>query len=443
MEQVAIITLGCRLNQSEGDALRMVFAQQGKRVTNLVYPTVNGQNGSMRLNTEPLDIAVINTCAVTEQAVRTSIKWIRRMANLKPKPKIIVTGCLAEIERARLQKENGVDEVFSQSEKIKLIEELETRIDQSAEGCPILPSRARAFLKIQDGCFNRCTYCLPAQIRGEPISKPTSLVEKGVRDLVAMGYQEIVLVGLNLGIYGLDTGTSLFDLLGQLAKIKANFRIRLGCLEPDSFDYRILERFDDFRLCHHLHIPLQSGDDKILNLMQRKYSVAQYEALINRIVDRIPDINLGTDLICGFPGEDDISFSRTVNLIRNLPFGYLHIFPYSPRPKTKAFTIPETVSPKEKKARVNLLRALSRIKSFDYRNRFRGKIREAIIESNQKAITDNYIRVFIPDGNGDRTLHLRPGRITKVRIIEVTGDKTVGQLIETFSKSSKCSNGSK
>ncbi|MEO0084937.1 MAG: hypothetical protein ABIJ94_04370, partial [candidate division WOR-3 bacterium] len=147
MEQVAIITLGCRLNQSEGDALRMVFAQQGKRVTNLVYPTVNGQNGSMRLNTEPLDIAVINTCAVTEQAVRTSIKWIRRMANLKPKPKIIVTGCLAEIERARLQKENGVDEVFSQSEKIKLIEELETRIDQSAEGCPILPSRARAFLK--------------------------------------------------------------------------------------------------------------------------------------------------------------------------------------------------------------------------------------------------------------------------------------------------------
>lgn len=416
--RACVISIGCRLNQAEGDALRMVLKRAGYEVITWqnYYRDVDFAEKSI----QNVDTIIVNTCAVTERAVHTSKKWIRRMASLQPKPRLIVTGCLTEIEfEAALSGrcEKGVDEVISQTQKVKLIED-----------CPILPSRSRAFLKIQDGCLNRCAYCLPAQIRKSLVSKPIATVEKEVKDLVTQGFKEIVLVGLNLGAYGRDCDSSLIDLLAKLAKIDGDFRIRLGCLEPDTFPQAILERFFEFRLCRHLHIPLQSGDDKILNSMGRKYSVVRYQELIDRIVNYIPEINIGTDLITGFPGEDEAGFNRTFNLVKTLPFGYLHIFPYSPRPKTPAFEIPETVNQKEKKMRVNLLRALSRRKSLNYRHRFLNRTLDAIIEPNLVAMADNYVRIFIEPDSGEDPIRTNLGKRTKVLITRVTMDKTFGKL---------------
>ena len=394
-----VITIGCRLNQEEGDALRNLLQQQGYQVTTML---------------KGLDLCIVNTCTVTKSADRTSIKWIKRIAGLKPKPKLIVTGCLAQTAAERLKRIKGVDQVINQIDKVKLIED-----------CPILPVRARVFLKIQDGCCNRCAFCIPSRLRGIPVSKPMPIVEKEVRDLIAQGYQEIVLVGLNLGAYGLDLGSSLVALLKNLTKIKEEFRIRLSSLEPDAIEDELLNRFDEFRLCRHLHIPLQSGDDRILSLMGRRYTVAQYQQLIEKIVGNISDINIGTDLIVGFPSEDDESFNKTLALVRNLPFGYLHAFPYSPRPGTEAFNLRDDIISKEKKRRVNILRALSLEKTLDFRRRFMGKILNVIIEQENRATSDNYIRIFLSQArNGSKT-----GRLAKALITDVRPTQTFGELV--------------
>lgn len=418
MGRAAVITIGCRLNQSEGDALRTLLQKDGNQVvTNIFHRPDDSDNlQDNSFSNQSLDTVLVNTCAVTERASRTSIKWIRRCAGLRPKPRLVITGCLATTDSERLKNISGVDEVIGQTAKVKLI-----------ENCPILPSRARAFLKIQDGCENHCAYCLPAQIRGKPISKPIRQVEHEFKDLLANNYQEIVLVGLNLGIYGMDSGISLVNLLEKLSQSNGEFRIRLGCLEPDVFDDQILERLDEFRLCRHFHIPLQSGDDKILNLMGRKYTVVQYQRLIEKIVSLVPDVNIGTDLIIGFPTEDELSFNQTLNFIRNLPLAYLHVFPYSARPGTDAFKTKETVSTLEKKERVNRLRNLSQEKSLEYRCRFLDKILPVIIEPKAWVMTDNYIRVYITSGYDGKT----PGKLGKVKVTEVKFDRTLGEFLST------------
>jgi threonylcarbamoyladenosine tRNA methylthiotransferase MtaB len=418
MPGAAVVTIGCRLNQSEGDALRTLLQRQGNQVVSKTDWGFENSEGSAEANFDErrLETCIINTCAVTERAASTSIKWIRRIAALKPKPRLVVTGCLAQAEAERLKQIEGVDEVITQNEKVKLVEK-----------CPILPSRARAFLKIQDGCVNRCAYCLPAQIRGAPVSKPISTVEQEMKDLLANGYQEIVLVGLNLGTYGYESGTTLVNLLERIAQIKGDFRIRLGCLEPDSFDDRIIDRFEEFRLCRHLHIPLQSGDDKVLSLMHRKYTITKYRTLIDRFVERIPDINIGSDLMTGFPEEDERSFNQTLAFIRDLPIDYLHVFPYSSRPGTAAYAIKETVNPAKKKERVNILRALGQEKSINYRRRFLNKVLKVITEPGSWVMTDNYIRIFINSkSNGKGS-----GRLAKARVMGVTMDRTLGELVES------------
>ncbi len=416
MKRAAVITIGCRLNQSEGDALRTFLQKQGNQVVSKIYDIDQDSEHSQtnRLINERLDTVFINTCAVTERATNTSIKWVRRFAKLKPKPILVVTGCLAQNEVERIVCIKGVDRVITQSDKLRLI-----------ELCPILPSRTRAFLKIQDGCLNRCAYCLPAKIRGEPVSKPISIVEQEVKDLVQKDYQEIILVGLNLGVYGLDVGISLVTLLEKLSKIKGEFRIRLSSLEPDVFDEKILERFEEFHLCRHFHIPLQSGDDKILNLMGRKYTLVQYQRLIDKLTNRIPDINIGTDLIVGYPAEDELSFDHTLNYIRDLPLSYMHVFPYSPRPGTKAFSIPETVNQKKKKERVKILRELSKNKSFYYRQKFLNKVLRVINEPNSLAVSDNYIRIFITGFSWGKIT----GKLAETLITSVTMDRTIGEIL--------------
>jgi threonylcarbamoyladenosine tRNA methylthiotransferase MtaB len=375
VRRAAVINIGCRLNQSEGDSLRCRLANQGYELADT--PDAFFPN-----------LVIVNTCCVTKEAERSSLNRIRRAAALDPKPELIVTGCMAERDPDRLGRIPGVDRVLSIAEKNRLIADL-----------PVLPARSRAFLKVQDGCCNRCSFCVASTLRPTPRSKPADQVCREARELLSRGFHEIVLVGLNLGSYGLDSRDSLFHLLRALAtdsQLSASTpsRLRLSSIEPETISGDLLELLAELSrtgelahprprspipiLCPHFHIPLQSADDRLLRAMNRRHTADKYRSLVEAILERIPDASIGTDVIAGFPGEDDEAFRRTVRLIEDVPFGYLHVFSYSPRPGTAAFNLGDTVPRPVKKQRVAALRELGARKSTAYRSRFLGQIRMAV-----------------------------------------------------------------
>jgi threonylcarbamoyladenosine tRNA methylthiotransferase MtaB len=377
---IKVITVGCRLNQAEGDQLLRVptGAQFGNSVIN---------NGSQ--------VHIINTCAVTKEAVRTSWKMIRRSLKSKiknQKSKLIVTGCLTTIEREKLLNTPGIDLVITQDEKVALL-----RNEPPLENI-INPKRSRPVVKVQDGCPNDCSFCIARIIRGKPKSVTQDEIRLEIARLVNLGYQEIVLTGLNLGYYGIDFGSSLTQLLKSIPD--RAFRIRLSSIEPDTITDELLELWSSKRLCRHLHVPLQSGDSRILKLMHRKYTPDDYSRLIDKIISSIDGVNIGADIIVGFPYEDESAFLNTLKLARELPFGYLHIFPYSPRPWTEAAKLPDTVAPDVKKERVHILREIALKKKAEFVKKFIGNNLEILVEDNNIGISDNYIRVPGPsDGN--------------------------------------------
>ncbi len=367
-QEIALVkTVGCRLNQAESDCLRGALTVRGFEVVD-------------DLRYVP-DVCYINTCAVTQSAERSSRALIRSVCRLHPKPRVVVLGCWAEREPARIRDLQGVDEVWGNIEKLRFI-----------DGVSPLPVRSRALLKIQDGCDRGCGYCVASRLRGAPVSMPVSRVLDEFSRLVSGGFGEIVLTGLNLGSY--RTGdVDLADLIRRLLKLPGKFRLRLSSVEPDLFTDGLLDVIADPKVCAHFHIPLQSGDDSLLAGMGRGYNTRQYARLVEQIIKRKPDACIGADLIVGFPGEDEASFVRTQAYLNAIPLSYLHVFSYSPRPGTPAFPLGDPVSKKVKAARVTLLRRLSEEKRNAYLLRFSGKVREAVLEPGYRALTDNYLRV--------------------------------------------------
>ncbi len=362
-------TVGCRLNQAEGDLL-------------INYP----------FETLKKPIFIVNTCAVTQEAVRTSWKIIRRTMRDKPKKAwLIVTGCLASVERDKLMECEGIDLVLSQNEKSAFL----TKLFQLGDYPYAQITRSRPLLKVQDGCNNHCSFCIACLIRGPVKSTPIRIVLQQISQLINYGYQEIVLTGLNLGCYGQDQNYSLNELLKSLPN--GNYRLRLSSLQPETITDELIETLQRLmhqgRLCRHLHIPLQSGDERILQLMNRHYTIKDYCHLINKIITKIPEINIGTDIIVGFPTEDQQSFEKTVQIVNQLPFGYLHIFPYSVRHGTAAATLPDNVSRQEKKERVFQLRLLSRKKAIAYQSKFNQKYLKILAEEQNRGLSDNYLRL--------------------------------------------------
>ncbi len=388
MKQIAAVikTVGCRLNQAESDCLRGLLSARGVNVLD-DYRYVP-------------DVCYVNTCAVTQSAERSSRALIRAVCRLNPKPKVVVLGCWAEKEPARAMAMCGVDEVWDNAEKLRCI-----------ENSSPLPMRSRALLKVQDGCDRRCGYCIVPQLRGGPVSMPVARVLNEFARLVSSGFAEIVLTGLNLGRYQVGD-VDLADLVGKLLKLPGKFRIRLSSIEPDLFTEQLLEVISDHKVCAHFHIPLQSGDDYLLNRMGRVYNTAQYARLLERIITCKPDACIGADVIVGFPGEDEVSFSRTQAYLNAVPLSYLHIFPYSPRPGTPAFQLGDPVPKLVKTVRVALLRRLSQEKKNAYTFRFCGKVREAVLEPNRQALTDNYLRVKC----SDLPIGYQAGRLIRVLI---------------------------
>lgn len=413
--RAAVINIGCRLNQSEGDSLRRYLQTRG-------FELVSAQAQSCApalLRTCAL--VLVNTCCVTREAERSSLNRIRRAAALRPKPRVVVTGCLAELAPERLLRIEGVDEVLDISAKERLIADV-----------PVLPDRSRAFLKVQDGCPNHCAFCVVSTLRTRAYAKPPAQVIAEARDLLDQGFREIVLVGLNLGMYGAGTGGSLAALVTELAVFAGRCRFRLSSLEPETITSELVQALAELCragvLCPHLHVPLQSGADRILAAMNRHCRAGRYQDLTDRIVARVPDINIGTDVIVGFPGEDEASLAATRDLLERLPLGYLHVFSYSPRPGTAAEKLTETLPREARRRAVAHLRALGEARSLAYRRRFIGRTRPAVavpghrVSDSVTVVTDNYISVETPVPDNLR------GAV-KVRIDRVAGADTFGTLV--------------
>ena len=351
--RVKLLTLGCRLNEAESEDWADRFHARGCQVVG---------------DEDPADLIVINTCAVTQQAVRKSRQILRRIHRVNPAARLIVSGCLAALEADALAREGGVDLVVGNQDKDRLVE-----IALDALAIPSMPElvtandasplfargRQRAFVKVQDGCRYRCTFCITTQARGEERSRAVGEVVQTVERLHRAGIQEVVLTGVHLGGYGSDTGGDLVTLVTRLLAETEIPRLRLGSLEPWDLPDAFWPLFADPRLMPHLHLPLQSGSDAVLRRMARRCKTDEFARLVARGRALIPHLNVTTDIIVGFPGEDADDWGRTLAFAEAMRFGHLHVFSYSPRAGTLAATLPGQVDAGTKRQRCQDLQALA------------------------------------------------------------------------------------
>lgn len=391
MGKVKFITLGCKVNQYETQEFRERFSEAG-------YSEA-GKN-------EAADLYVINTCTVTHRADKDSFYYINRCHRENPKGEIVVTGCMAKRERKTLEQLPGVSLVVANNNK-KAIVRLVTGVRSARPfGISDFEGRTRAFLKIQDGCNNYCSYCAVRIARGRSVSKPVRLIVSEARRLVDNGFREIVLTGICLGSYGRDlrSALSLADVASKLESIPGLVRIRLSSIEARDVTEDLISVISGSgKLCKHMHIPIQSGDDEILAAMRRKYNRRGYSDLIGRIKASIPDIAITTDVLVGFPGEQERHFSNTYDLVRDIEPLRTHVFPYSPRPGTKAASYEGSAAPGVVKDRCSRFTGLARECSLGYSKRFLGRAVPVLVEgfscsdrSICEGYADNYIKVRFP-----------------------------------------------
>ena len=398
--KVALHTLGCKLNYSESSTIGSQFLSNG-------YDVVDEK--------EQADVYVINTCTVTENAERECRQVVRRFLRQNPDAFIIVTGCYAQLRPEEISTIKGVDAILGNSEKFNifsLIDDFQKTEFSCIFVAPIKEheefghahssdsdSRTRAYLKIQDGCDYKCTFCTIPLARGKSRSMNPDDAVQEFRKLLIAGYKEIILTGVNVGDYGKSIDTNLYELLLRLIKIDGEFRIRVSSIEPNLLSNEIIDlTAGNDKLCKHFHIPLQSGSPKILKAMQRRYTAEDYENLVQKIKNRIPDAGIGVDVIVGFPGESKEDFLVTHNFLRDLPISYLHVFTYSERPDTKAIEMKSKVDVFERKERNNILRILSSKKRNEFHHQMIGKNLDVLFESigedgTIKGFSSNYVRV--------------------------------------------------
>lgn len=415
MKKIAITTLGCKVNRYETECIRAQFTPPEYFVVFLE---------------EEADIHIVNTCTVTQRADHKSRQAIRAAIKKSPEALIVVTGCYVQRSPNEIARIKGVDLVLGNQEKAKIRETIESFTGHTTDHSPItledrLPRQTRAYIKIQDGCDRFCNYCIVPYVRGKPRSRPLEDVMAEIRSLASSGFKEVVLCGINLGSYGRDLEKeTLSQLIKEIEKVEGLARIRLSSLEPDLIDDELIETISSSsRVCPHLHISLQSGDDGILSKMNRNYTTAQFRSLIQRLNSSIPDIAVTTDVMVGFPGEGEESFQRTYKFIEEMDFSNLHVFKYSLREGTLASRFRDTVSEKIKKERAQMLAGLKKRLNLDFRKRFLGQEVEVLSEEKERngymvGLTPHYIRVFL---EGDE---IPPNEIVKVKIEEIGPDFT-------------------
>ncbi len=406
-----IKTLGCKVNQCESEAIRNTLEASG---------FTDGSEGDA-------DVVIVNTCTVTGKAAMQSRQAVRRSIRANPGARVLVTGCHAQTAPDELAAIDGVHLVVGTRDKHRIPEKvLESINGKDAPDAPVvavsdvthatrfapLPgvahgSRTRPFLKIQDGCNAFCTYCIVPHARGRSRSLPVDQVLAQIQQLGQLGYREVVLTGIHIGCYGMDLAPAT-DLKQLLDRIRGNGhieRIRISSIEPRELTEPIIELAStearcSGRLCAHFHIPLQSGDDDVLKRMHRPYDAGYFRQLVLRIVKRIPHAAIGVDTLIGFPGETDRSFETTYRLIQELPVAYLHVFPFSARKGTPAFSFSDPIPSEVIKARCSRMRQLGNRKRRDFYARHMGQTLTVLVEESRnkpdgrlKGFSDNYISI--------------------------------------------------
>lgn len=418
----SVKTLGCKINQFDAGALADALTSGG---------AVRVADG------EVADVYIIQTCTVTGKSDYQCRQAIRRAVKEKPAgAKVVVTGCYAETSPDEIRKIPGVDIVAGNSAREALPGMLLGGAGEGAAGP--LPARAvtgrsRAYLKVQEGCDNGCSYCIVPAARGASRSAGREDVLARAGEIIGRGYHEIVVTGVHLGGYGLDLGggQSLSGLLGDILELDGIGRVRLSSIEPTEFDDRLFGFIGehagaDGLLCRHFHVPLQSASGRVLGSMGRRYSWDEYLTVMGRLDRAAPGSCLGADVIVGYPEEDAAAFEETYERIHGSPLNYLHVFSYSPRPGTRAHAMGDPVPGNVKKERSARLRELAASKWRAFAKGFEGSVAVAVAEEKDGSctgLTDNYIRVSF-----DCT-SIGPGKPVRLVINKVTDRKCIGELV--------------
>ncbi|MCL6518802.1 MAG: tRNA (N(6)-L-threonylcarbamoyladenosine(37)-C(2))-methylthiotransferase MtaB [Armatimonadetes bacterium] len=421
MPKVAIHTLGCKVNQYETQRMAEALRASGYDVVDFA---------------DSADVYIINSCSVTHTADSKSRQAVRTVARRHPGACVVLTGCYAETSPNEASEIEGVSLVLGNRHKDAIVEYIGrllpskvSKTDMAASVSRTASARTRALVKIQDGCDQFCSYCIVPFARPMMWCKPANEVVDEVTQLADRGFKEIVLTGIRLGRYEYG-GTNLVGLLQSLVKVSGIERIRLSSIEMTDVPAGLLEIMaSEKKICRHLHVPLQSGNDGVLKRMNRPYTAEEFERFVEEARLRVSDIAITTDIMVGFPGETIEEFEETYCLAERLEFSRAHIFRFSPRQGTAASMMPDDVSPVEKKRRSELLIGLAKAHSEKFAKRFIGKTLAVLVEGNKESklrsgFTDNYIKVVFKNGP-----KCEAGEIVLVRIADVKENQVFGEII--------------
>jgi threonylcarbamoyladenosine tRNA methylthiotransferase MtaB len=435
--KVAFTTLGCRTNQHDTAEMQVLLEKEG-------YSIVN--------SSETADIYVVNTCSVTARSDYSSRLAVKKSLAINENATVVFTGCYAQLNPEDSAKMEGLDIVLGNADKLKIAEVLKAKLknnslqkesglaeiymsdihaDREFQTLPVtqFQGRTKAFIKVQTGCDESCSFCTVVRARGSSASDTRENILDNVRHAIDGGYKEITLTGINLGTWGMDfhSKETFSSLVEDIANLNGNFRVRLSSINPIEIDDHLIELISQHeKICPHLHIPLQSGDTEVLSKMRRNYNAKQYEHIVRRASEKISPLGLGADVIVGFPGESEASFEHTRKLIEELPFSYLHVFSYSPRSGTEAHNFKNNIKNITKKERNLILSDLVKEKAQLFYKSFVGKKVTVLIEERKQADgalkghSEHYIPVRI-DAEGSLQNQLVSVLITEIRKNELVG----------------------
>ncbi len=437
--KVAFTTLGCRTNQHDTAEMQVILEKEG-------YAIVN--------SSETADIYVINTCTVTARSDYSSRLAVKKSLAINENATVVFTGCYAQLNPEDSAKMEGLDIILGNADKLKIAEVLKAKLqnnslqkesslaeiymsdihaDREFQTLPVtqFQGRTKAFIKVQTGCDESCSFCTVVRARGSSASDTRENILDNVRHAIDGGYKEITLTGINLGTWGMDfhLKETFSSLVEDIANLNGNFRVRLSSINPMEIDDHLIELISQHeKVCPHLHIPLQSGDTEVLSKMRRNYNAKQYEHIVRRASEKISPLGLGADVIVGFPGESEVSFEHTRKLIEELPFSYLHVFSYSPRSGTEAHNFKNNIKNITKKERNLILNDLVKEKARQFYKSFIGKKVTVLVEERKQADgvlkghSEHYIPVSI-DAEG-----FLQNQLVSVLITEIRKNKLVGCL---------------
>lgn len=436
MAKIAFYTLGCKVNQADTASMENLFLRSGHQLVSF-----DGE----------ADVYIINTCVVTNTGQRKSRQTIHRAIRKNPNALIVVTGCYPQTAAEEVKAIAGVDMIIGNQDRAQIVQLVEERLahrqtdtldavhkltastafEEMAAGD--ITDKTRAFLKIQEGCNQFCTYCIIPYARGPLRSRSLESIRTETQRLISAGFKEIVLIGIHLGCYGKENpdGPTLYDAVKTVLDVPGVQRLRLGSLESVEVEPRLLTLMqEDARFCRHLHLPLQSGCDKVLQAMHRPYTTAKFKTLLADIKTRVPDIAITTDVIVGFPGETEADFETTCKFAESCGFSKMHIFPFSARKGTPAEKFAGAVTEAVKKERADILGRIDETMHKTFMQAMVGQTAEVLFEQPAgdgyfEGLTGNYQRVFVNCGGKNLG-----GEILPVKITTFDGEKLLGEIIK-------------